>query len=164
MSRTIPGKLAKLHLITPGGIGNIVGSFWREGVSIMAVIRFAAHYYPDCCALVCDGKRFSYKEMYDNATRLAKILYADFGLKMEMSVGLMCRNHVMMALLLPALSRLGVAVKMINADMASSRVSDLVTRKKINLLICDTELKEARVPDGLPCKTLKTEDGLIIKM
>ncbi|MBR5029684.1 MAG: AMP-binding protein, partial [Muribaculaceae bacterium] len=67
MNRALFSKLVKLHIITPGGICNLVNSFMRDGISIMALMRFSAKYYPDRCALVSDGKRFSYKEMYKYA-------------------------------------------------------------------------------------------------
>ncbi len=61
-------------------------------------------------------------------------------------------------LLLPALSRLGVGIKLINTDLAPGKVMDLVKSNNIKLLIYDTELKDARVPSGLPCITRETED------
>ena len=64
MNRSIFTKLAKLHIITPGGIFHLAKSFSRDGISMMALLRFSAHYYPDRCALVSEGKLLSYKEMY----------------------------------------------------------------------------------------------------
>ena len=158
MNSTVFAKLAKLHIITPGGLYNLVRSFVHDGISIMALMRFSAKYYPDRCALVSDGRRFSYKEMYEYANRLTKLLFADSGLKAGMSVGLMCRNHVLLTLLLPALSRLGVKVKLMNTDMAPGKVDDLVKKNNLDLLIFDSELKETRIPDGLSCTMIETED------
>ncbi|MBR5102148.1 MAG: AMP-binding protein [Muribaculaceae bacterium] len=156
MNSTIFSKLLKLHIITPGGIFNIFKNFIGDGISIMALMRFSAKYYPERCALVADGKRFTYKEMYEYAISLAKILFADYDFKAGMSVGLLCRNHIIVALLLPALSRLGVAVKLINTGMAQSKVRELA--KSIEFLILDSELNEARVPGGLSCQMIETEE------
>lgn len=158
MNRTIFSKLIKLHFITPRGIGRLLWSFYRDGISLMALMRFSAKYYPDRCALVSEGKRFSYKEVYDLAQRLAKLLYRDHDLKTGMCVGLLCRNHIAMALLLPALSRLGVRVKLLNTDIAPAMLEEQVKRNKIDLLIYDTELKEKRVPATLPCKMRESDD------
>ena len=152
MSRTIFSKLLKLHIITPRGICNLVGSFYRDGISLMALMRFSAIYYPNRCALVSEGKRYTYKEMFDNAQSLAKLLFCDYGLTAGMCVGLLCRNHMMMTLLLPALSRLGVRVKLMNTDMASSKMTDLAINNKLDLLIYDSEFRE-KIPNDLPCKT-----------
>ncbi len=158
MNRSIIAKLARLHIITPRGIYNLVRCFIREGVSIMALMRFAATYYPDCCALVSDGKRFSYREVYDHARQLAKVLLKIHGLKAGMAAGVMCRNHVVAALLLPALSRLGVRVKLINTGMAQSAVNELVNKSRLDLLIVDGELKSTRLPEELPCDVTTTEE------
>jgi acyl-CoA synthetase (AMP-forming)/AMP-acid ligase II len=124
-------------------------SFVHDGISLMALMRFSAHYYPNRCAVVSDGKRLTYKELYEDADRLAKVLYADYGLKAGMSVGLLCKSHLTGVLLLLALSRLGVNIKLINTDIAPSKISDLVQRYHIKLLIHDA--KDMRIPEGLPC-------------
>ena len=151
MNRTIIEKLVKLHVITPGGICHLADSFVKDGISLMALIRFAAHYYPDRCAVVSDGERLTYQEMYEGATRLAKVLHTDYGLKTGMSVGLMCRSHMMGVLLLLALTRLGVRIKLIKTDIVPSKMEDLVRKDKFRLLIYDDELKDMRVPDNMPC-------------
>ncbi|MBR5118573.1 MAG: AMP-binding protein [Muribaculaceae bacterium] len=158
MNRTVFSKLIKLHIITPGGLCTLFGSFIRDGISLMALMRFSAKYYPDRCALVTDSQRLTYKEIYDHSQRLAKLLYRDYELKTGMCVGLLCRNHIIMALLLPALSRLGVRVKLLNTDIAPIKLREQVERNKINLLIYDSELKEQRVPTDLPCKMRESED------
>jgi acyl-CoA synthetase (AMP-forming)/AMP-acid ligase II len=158
MNRTILSKLVKLHLITPGGIYNLVRSFNGDGISLMALLRFSATYYSDRCALVSDEMRLTYKELYSLAQHLAKMLYQDYCLTAGMSVGVMCRNHITMALLLPALSRLGVRVKLLNTDIAPNLLKEQVKRSKIDVLIYDSELKEQRVPVDLPCNVLHSED------
>ena len=62
------------------------------------------------------------------------------------------------ALLLPALSRLGVKVKLLNTGMARCKLNDLIKKNKIDLLIFDPELKNTLIPDDLPCATEETED------
>jgi acyl-CoA synthetase (AMP-forming)/AMP-acid ligase II len=157
MNRIILSKLVKLHLITPSGIYNLVRSFNGDGISLMALLRFSATYYSDRCALVSDEMRLTYKELHSLAQHLAKMLYQDYGLTAGMSVGVMCRNHITMALLLPALSRLGVRVKLLNTDIAPNLLKEQVERSKIDVLIYDSELKEQRVPVDLPCNMLQSE-------
>ena len=71
MNRTIFSKLIKLHILTPGGIGKLLGSFVKDGISLMALMRFAAKYYPERCALVHKDKQLTYKEIYNISQRLA---------------------------------------------------------------------------------------------
>ena len=158
MNRSLFKKLAKLHIITPGGIFRLVNCFAQDGISLMALMRFSAHYYPNRCALVSDGKRFTYDELFEQANRLATMLYCDFGLKAGTSVGMMCRNHYMGTLLLPALSRIGVRIKLINTDIAPNKMLDFVRSNQIKLLICDAALINTRISDDLPCVTRATED------
>ena len=62
------------------------------------------------------------------------------------------------ALLLPALSRLGANVKLLNTGMAQCKLNDLINKNKFDLLIYDPELKNALIPVDLPCATVDTED------
>ncbi|MBO4721670.1 MAG: AMP-binding protein [Muribaculaceae bacterium] len=158
MNRTIFSKLVKLHIITPGGICKLLGSFIHDGISLMALMRFSAKYYPERCALVYKDKRLNFKEIYDLAQRLARLLYRDYNLKVGMCVGVLCHNHLSMALLLPALSRLGVRVKLLNTDITPIKLKEQVERNNINLLIYDAELKEERIPTKLPCEMRESED------
>lgn len=158
MNRTVFSKLVKLHILTPGGIGILLGSFVKDGISLMALMRFAAKYYPERCALVHKDKQLTYKEIYNLSQRLAKLLYRDFDLKVGMCVGLLCRNHITMALLLPALSRLGVRVKLMNTDIALNLLEEQVETHKIGLLIYDAELKEMKISANLHCQMQKSED------
>ena len=157
MNRTLFSQLVKLHIVTPRGIYNLLRSFIVDGVSLMALMRFSAIYYPNRCALVSEGKRLTYKEMYESACRLAKLLFKDYGLEPGMSVGVVCRNHIAMILLLPALSRLGVRVKLLNTDIVPGKIADQVQNKSIDLLIYDSELKGNRIPCALPCKMRDSE-------
>ena len=156
MNRTVFTKLVGLHLITPGGLVRLLGSFVWEGVSLMALMRFSASYYPHRCALVSAGQRFTYQELYEKARQLARLLYAAHGLKAGMCVGLLCRNHVMLTLLLPALSRLGVRVKLVNTDMAPLEMEALVRNSPIHLLIYDSELKAQCVPGARSCGMIES--------
>ena len=158
MNGTVFSKLVKLNIITPGGICRLAKYFVQDGVSLMALMRFSAHYYPNRCAMVSDNERFTYKELFELAQRLTRVLYSVYSLEAGDSVGIMCRNHLMGTLLLPALSRLGVRIKLINTDIAPNKLIDFVKNNRIKLVICDTELKETRIPNGLPCTVRETED------
>ena len=158
MNRAIFTKLVKLHIITPGGVFQLANCFAKDGISLLALLRFSAHYHPSRTAVVSDGKRLTYKELYEEASRLSKVLFSDYGLTAGACVGLMCKSHIMGTLLLFALSRLGVKIKLINTDIAPGKMTELVKNKQIKLLIYDPELKNTRIPDDLNCLTMETTE------
>lgn len=158
MNKVLFKKLAKLHIATPCGLFRLGKCFIHDGVTLMAIMRFAAIYYPNQCALVTEGKRFTYKELYEQANLLAKILLLDYGVKRDMCIGILCKNHLITVLLLPALARIGVSIKLINTDIASSKIGEVVRKHNIHLLFSDSELKEKYIYDNLPCQTETTEN------
>ncbi len=160
MNRTLFRKLAKLHIITPGGIYRLVKCFVQDGISLMALLRFSAYHYPNRCALVVDEKRLSYRELFESANHLTSILFTDYGLISGICVGVLCRNHLVGTLLLPALSRLGVKIKLISTDIAPSKIKDLVHHNSIKLLFYDAELNGTRVPSDLPCEMIEAAELL----
>ena len=160
MNRTLFRKLAKLHIITPIGIYCLVKCFAQDGISLMALLRFAAYHYPNRCALVTDGERLSYQDVFECANRLTKILFTEYGLKSGTCVGVLCRNHLIGTLLLPALSRLGVKIKLISTDIAPNKVNDLVRHNKIKSLVYDAELNGMRIPSDLSCEMIETAELL----
>ena len=57
-------------------------------------------------------------------------------------MALFCRNHLVSALLLPALSRLGVHVKLLNTDLSDEQLAQVMSRS-FALFIYDEELTQA---------------------
>lgn len=157
MNLSLLRSLVRLHLITPRGIMRLLGCLLREGITLMAVLRFSARYHAADCALIADGERIDYKEFYHRARLLAGILYADYGLKSGDRVALLCRNHMASALLLPALSRLGVHVKLLNTDLGSRQLAHLMARPFALFIYDEAENTAMLVPDSCPktsCETL----------
>lgn len=137
MGRTLWNKLRKLHLLTPGGLYRVCQCFWHEGVTLMALLRFAAHYYPLRTALVADGERLNYQELYQQCLKLAHRLHHEEGLRKGMCVGLRCRSQLTTTLLLPALSRLGVKVKLISTDISEGKMDELLAQGHVDRIMED---------------------------
>lgn len=157
MHTSLLHTLLKLHFITPRGLFRWVQCIASEGVTLMAMMKFSAKYYPEKCALVSDGLRLNYSELYQYALQLARLLHSDFGLREGDTLGLLCRNHAISLLLLPALSRLGVKVRLLNTDMGAQKTERLLGQGQYSLLIFDDELKEKCLPSELPCKAICSE-------
>lgn len=95
---------------------------------MMAAVRFAARYHAHDCAVVSDNRHIDYQEFYTLAQRLSHVLHHNYHLKSGQHVALFCRNHLVSALLLPALSRLGVHVRLLNTDLSSEQLAQLMGR------------------------------------
>ena len=111
-------KLWQLHILSPGGLMRWAVCFVHEGFTLMALMRFAAHYYPDRTALVDGRDRFSYRELYEQSTNLSKELAAKHGLRSGMGVSMYCPNTAQSVIHLFALSRLGLKIKLMELDSA----------------------------------------------
>ena len=57
---TLFKALVKLHIITPVGLCHLLTSFYKEGITLMAVLRFTTKYYSDQCAIVSENQRYTY--------------------------------------------------------------------------------------------------------
>lgn len=143
--------LIKLHFITPKGLYRWVKSLLSEGTTLMALLRFSAQTYPHQTALLpSDGASLFYSELYQRATQLAYLLQGHYELKAGQRVGLLCRNHSMAVLLLPALSRLGVHTHLLNTEMGGEKLDELLHKGgRYDLLILDENLREKSLPSSL---------------
>lgn len=73
---TIFSILYRLHIVSPKGVWMWTKSLVAEGISLMALLRFAAHFYPQRCALK-DGKAaLTYQETYQGTRPCPTPLYA----------------------------------------------------------------------------------------
>ncbi|EGQ15529.1 class I adenylate-forming enzyme family protein [Prevotella pallens] len=142
MKKSLLHSLWHLHLITPRGIVRLLSCFLHEGITLMAVVRFAVCYHAHHCAVVSDNRHVDYQEFYALAQRLSRLLYHNYHLESGQHVALFCRNHLVSALLLPALSRLGVHVKLLNTDLSDEQLAQVMGRS-FALFIYDEELTQA---------------------
>ncbi|MBR6367714.1 MAG: AMP-binding protein [Bacteroidaceae bacterium] len=148
--------LIKLHIVTPRGIFRLAQSFVKEGITLMALMRFAAKYYPGKTAIVSESDRLTYKQLYAKALRLSNILNQRFSIQKSDNVAVLCRNHTVSALLLPSLQRLGANTKFINTDYAEQNIRDIISRKKFKLLIFDEDF-EQKIPTEFRYLSVSTE-------
>lgn len=151
--------LWQLHFITPRGIAAWAHSFARDGVTLMTLLGYAASIYPHREAILYGESAITYKQLYKEARLLAQWLQGRYGYKSGARVALLCRNHLELALLLPALSQLGIGAYLLNTDMSEKQVERLLTEQhKYDLLVIDEELLERCFPSRLvPIAYLTTE-------
>lgn len=123
----------------------------------MSILRFSRFYYANDVAFVSEQEKITYGELYLWAIRLTKVLRTEHGIDQGMRVGVLCRNHTVSALLLVALSRLGVHIRLLNTDIMSEKMDLLLKNKRIDCLIFDEELREKCLPMKLPCRSVSTK-------
>lgn len=147
--------LYRLHIISPKGIFVWAKSLIYEGISLMALLRFAAHFYPQRCAITDDKQSLSYQELYVCTRQLAEILHTEYHLQPKMSVALLGRNSLILTLLLHALSRLGIRTTLFSTDLGTEQITADFQKHRYHLFIYDSDLKQ--IPTELPCVAVTTE-------
>ena len=147
--------LYRLHIISPKGIFVWAKSLIYEGISLMALLRFAAHFYPHRCAITDEKQSLSYQELYVRTRQLTEILHTEYHLQPEMSVALLGRNSLILALLLHALSRLGIRTTLLSTDLGTEQITADLQKHHYHLIIYDSDLKQ--IHTKLPCIAVTTE-------
>ena len=154
-TKAILSILYRLHIISPKGIFVWAKSLIYEGISLMALLRFAAHFYPQRCAITDEKQSLSYQELYVRTRQLTEILHTEYHLQPEMSVALLGRNSLILTLLLHALSRLGIRTTLLSTDLGTEQITADLQKHHYHLIIYDSDLKQ--IPTELPCVAVTTE-------
>ena len=157
MHRSLFRALFNLHFITPLGLIRWAYCLVSEGVTLMAALKFSARYYPTKCAVVSERLVMNYSELYQYACRLTRLMYAEYNLCQGDTVAMLCRNHTVSLLLLPALSRLGVNVLLLNTDLGTEKIEELLNRNSCKLLVYDKERKDGRSTMTSPYPAIDTD-------
>ena len=148
--------LYRLHILSPKGLFYWAKYLLSEGMSLMALLRFAAHFYPNRCAIKDEEVSLTYQETYEKAQKLAQLLYTQYQLRPKMNVALLGRNSLIQSLLLPALSRIGVHITLLNTDMGKEQLDEHLKKRKYQLFLYDNELIVK--PQLITCKAVSTEE------
>ena len=147
--------LYRLHIISPKGIFVWAKSLISEGISLMALLRFTAHFYPQRCAIIDETQSLSYQELYIRTRQLAEFLHTEYHLQPKMSVALLGRNSLILTLLLHALSRLGIRTTLLSTDLGTEQITADLQKHHYHLIIYDSDIKQ--IPTKLPCVAVTTE-------
>ena len=147
--------LYRLHIISPKGLFVWAKSLISEGISLMALLRFAAHFYPKRCAITDETQSLSYQDLYIRTRQLAEFLHTEYHLHPKMSVALLGRNSLILTLLLHALSRLGIRTTLLSTDLGTEQIIADLQKYHYHLIIYDSDIKQ--IPTKLPCVAITTE-------
>ena len=147
--------LYRLHIISPKGLFVWAKSLILEGISLMALLRVVAYFYPQRCAVIDDCQSLTYRELYTRTRQLAQILHTKYHLQPKMRVALIGRNSLPLTILLHALSRLGIHTTLLSTDLGTEQITADLQKHHYQLFIYDEELKQ--VPIETPCTAVTTE-------
>ncbi len=147
--------LYRLHIISPKGLFVWAKSLIVEGISLMALLRFVAYFYPQRCAVIDDCQSLTYQELYTRTRQLAQILHTKYHLQPKTRVALIGRNSLTLTILLHALSRLGIHTTLLSTDLGTEQITAALQKRHYQLFIYDEELKQ--VPIETPCTAVTTE-------
>jgi len=153
MSRSLLHKLYRLHLLSPSGIARLLHALWCEGVNLMAVTRFAAHYYPSVLAVADESQSYTYQELHTQAKTRAGALYEQ-GWRRGMRCALLGRNSSEMVIASLALSRLGIHIYYMSTDLSKEQVRQLCQERRIATALVQEEYAD-RMPSELEVKLLE---------
>lgn len=125
----------------------------------MTLLRTSAKCHPKRCAIVAEGTRISYAELYSRAKAFAGFIAHEYHIEKGSHVAMMCRNHEWSVMMLAALSRLGANIMLINTDVSSCKVSGIIAKGKVMVLFYDEEYAEKVIDNNHNVTHAKIEDA-----
>lgn len=128
-------ELNRAEILSFKGVYYFVGSLLSEGINLMAVLRFSAKRYPNKPALVDNHQTVSYKELYVESRRLMYYYKEVEGIQPKQKVGLLFPNSADIFVNVYALSRLGANVLLINAELSTNQLTELIKQQQFDFII-----------------------------
>lgn len=151
---TLLGKLVRTRQLTPTGIYRWLQALWTTGTNLMSLLRVAAHLHPRQTALVAEGERLTYPELWRRSEVLAAALSASHGIRPGQKVAVLCQNHAAAVQAIFALSRLGTHVFLANPEMSADQLFALEERHHFAFYVQDEPLAAAFATSTLGARAL----------
>jgi len=141
-------KLYQARILAPTGLYQLVRSFIHSGVNLMAMLRYAAKSYPDTDAIIDDHGHITYADLYRQTEQLSAALADEYAIAPRQKVAIICRNHAALIKSLFAVSQLGADIFLLNIEMSSGQLEQIVQRHHFALVIHDEEVLQAITLSG----------------
>lgn len=132
--------LYKMRLLSPSVLYRLISGIHKYGINLMALLSFAEKAYGDRTALIDENETLSYKELMSQSEKISIILKDKYQLKSGHKVGFLCRNHSSLVKSLFAMSQSGTDMYLLNAELSSSQLNNLLDNTDFHLLVYDYEL------------------------
>ncbi|WP_218033906.1 AMP-binding protein [Paenibacillus koleovorans] len=129
--------LRQLGLLTPSALLKLLGSIYRHGINLMALLRFSAHAYGEKIAIADDRESLTYLQLYNMSTELADTLQQSYRIGSGRKVALVSRNQASMVTAIYAVSATGADLLLLNAEMSEDQLNAILERHNPHLLLND---------------------------
>jgi len=106
----------------------------------MALLSFAEKIFADKIALVDENETLTYKELLSQSKKISIILKEKYHIESGQKVGFICKNHASLIKALFAVSQSGADIYLLNAEMSSSQLNNVLEQIDFHLIIYDFEL------------------------
>ncbi|GAA2239133.1 AMP-binding protein [Promicromonospora sukumoe] len=156
--------LVRSGVLAPGlRVHRDVGAIWQLvtwGPSIAGGYRASAVRAPHQTAFADEQRSATFRELDDNANRLANSL-RDRGVGPRTPVAVLCRNHGGLVEAMVALAKLGATTLLLNSGLSPAQVSAVVVEQRPVLLLADQEFLDQGpdLPADLPVVSTWADDG-----
>ena len=131
-------------LARPQHLGAMLRALRLTGPTPATLLRIAAAHRPDAPGVIDDDGAITFAELDDAAARLAGGLAAEYGVRPQSTIAVLCRNHRGFVLATAAAGRLGANLVYLNTDFGPGQVAAACAG--VDALIADDEFA---APDGV---------------
>ncbi|MBB6455349.1 acyl-CoA synthetase (AMP-forming)/AMP-acid ligase II [Salirhabdus euzebyi] len=132
--------LYKIKLLSPLGLYRLMVAIYKCGFNLMTLLHFAEKKFAKQLALVDDDETISFQQLLAQSNQLSCCLKEEVHLHGGQKVGFLCRNHASLVKSIFAVSRLGADVYLLNTEISSEQLNEMITRHDFDLFIYDIEL------------------------
>lgn len=129
----------KMGLLSPFGIYCLASAVHKHGINIMALLGFAEKAYADKIALVDETETLTYSELLSQSKKISMMLQEKYQLKSGHKVGFLCKNHSWLIKALFAVSQSGADIYLLNTEMSSRQLNNILEKSDFHLVIYDFE-------------------------
>ena len=115
-------SLFRIGLWVPSRLWQLLRGIYKEGTTLNALLFYGSVIFKDRVAFVQDGRKISYKELYDRVSDQVVAISEECELKQGDQAAILARNSVQSVMLLFALSKIGVHVVLLNPEMSQGQL------------------------------------------
>jgi fatty-acyl-CoA synthase len=145
--------LSKSGLLSISSITKLLRAIFKQGLNLMTLLDFAASKYGENVALIDDTDELTYSDLLKDSIKLSTFLNEQYNVRPKQKIGILCRNHGSLAKSIFALSRLGVNIYLINAEVGKLQFDQLIKKQPFDFFIYDAHfslmVKEANIKQKL---------------
>ncbi len=125
--------------VRPDRLLRMGGAALELGIGPAAGAAAAAARHPDQVAIADELGTVTYAELDRRAARIAAALRDDYGVGLDRSLAIMCRNHRGFVEAFLAGSRLGADLLLLNTDFPGPQLAQVIERERPGAAVFDSE-------------------------